>query len=209
MPLSCEVVVLRHGESSANADGELVGRRDPPLTELGRRQAAGAAEYLVRFGPRPWRVISSPLVRARETAGIAAGRLGVDVDSDDRLVELDYGDLDGTRFADLLAQWPPAWITDPEVAPPGGEPIAVMAARTVAAVAEHATVAAAAGETLLVVTHLGPTKALVGLATGDLVGAQTRVHISPASLTRLRVKAQGHELAATLTALNLVAPSQA
>lgn len=205
MPRSCDVLVVRHGESSANAGGELVGRRDPPLTERGRTQAAAAAAYVRRLDVGPLRVVSSPLARARDTAAA----LGEPVACDDRLVELDYGDLDGTRFADLLAQWPPSWITDPEVAPPGGEPITVMAARTVAAVAEHATVAAAAGETLLVVTHLGPTKALVGLATGDLVGAQTRVHISPASLTRLRVKAQGHELTATLTALNLVAPSQA
>lgn len=206
MPLSCEVVVLRHGESSANADGELVGRRDPPLTELGRRQAAGAAEYLVRFGPRPWRVISSPLVRARETAGIAAGRLGVDVDSDDRLVELDYGDLEATPFGDLLAAWPPAWIADPEVAVPGGESIATMAARVDAAVHEHASAAVAAHEALVVVTHLGPTKALVGLATGDLAGAQGRVHISPASITRLSVHVDGPDVSATLVALNLVAP---
>lgn len=203
MPPSCEVVVLRHGESSANAVGELVGRRDPPLTELGRGQAAAAAEYLEKLGARPWRVVSSPLVRARDTAAIAAERLGADVTCDERLVELDYGDLDGTRFADLLEQWPPPWIADPEVPVPGGESVAVMAERTFAAVAESAAAAAAARESLLVVTHLGPTKALVGLATGDLVGAQTRVHISPASLTRLRVRVDGEDVSATLVALNL------
>lgn len=206
MPRSCDVVVLRHGESSANVDGELVGRRDPPLTERGRRQAASAGAYLHRFGLGEVRVVSSPLRRARDTAAIAVAELGAEVTCDDRLMELDYGDLEGRPFADLLTQWPPEWIVDPDVAPPGGESVAAMSARTVEAVGAHASIAADAGQALVVVTHLGPTKSLVALATGDLAAAQSRVHVSPASLTRLRVRLDAGVPSATLVALNLVAP---
>lgn len=202
----CDVLVLRHGESSANVDGELVGRRDPPLTENGRRQAAAAAVYLGDLGLAAGigAVVSSPLRRAAETAAVAAAALGLEVGFDDRLVEIDYGDLEGVRFADLLASWPPAWVADPSVAVPGGESVAEMARRVWASTQEHAAGASARGGALLVVTHLGPTKCLVAAATGDLAGAQSLVHVAPASLTRLRIEGES----ATLVALNLVAPAQ-
>ncbi|MBX7159683.1 MAG: histidine phosphatase family protein [Acidimicrobiia bacterium] len=202
MPRSCDVFVLRHGESSANSAGELVGRRDPPLTERGRSQVVEAAAYLRSLEKGALRVVSSPLSRARETAAA----LGTPFVCDDRLVELDYGDLEGRSFGDLLASWPPAWITDPEVVVPGGESVAAMASRVFEAVGEHGAAADAAGAALVVVTHLGPTKALVGLATGDLAGAQSRVHVSQASITRLRLHLDGPGLSATLVALNLVEP---
>lgn len=209
MPPPCDVHVLRHGESSANVDGELVGRRDPPLTETGRRQAEAAAAYLHRLGLAAAGavVVSSPLQRAAQTAALAAAALGAEVVCDDRLVELDYGDLEGTQFADLLPQWPPDWIADPDVAVPGGESIAAMADRVYAATTEHAAVALERGASLVVVTHLGPTKSLVAAATGDLAGAQSRIHIAPASLTHLRLDVGSD--AATLVSLNVVAPPQA
>lgn len=206
MPPPCDVLVLRHGESTANVGGELVGRRDPPLTEAGRRQAADAAAYLgcIDLAAGIAAVVSSPLLRARETAGIAAAALGVAVAVDDRLVEIDYGELEGRPFADLLPHWPPSWIEDASVPVPGGESVAAMAARVWDATWEHAAAAAARGGALLVVTHLGPTKCLVAAATGDLAGAQSRVHVGPASLTRLRFDVES--TTATLVALNLTPP---
>ena len=107
------LLIVRHGQTQANADGLILGRADPPLSELGRRQAAALAEAL----PVPAVVVSSPLRRARETAAA----FGVPVETDDRWIELDYGAMDGTPAAsiddDLWAQW----RADPDFAPPGGE----------------------------------------------------------------------------------------
>lgn len=215
MPPQCDVLVLRHGESTANVDGELVGRRDPLLTGTGRRQAEAAAAYLRRLVPAATGagsgsgsasavvVVSSPLLRASQTAAFAAEAFGAGVTSDDRLVELDYGDLEGTPFADLLPGWPPDWIADPTVAVPGGESIAAMAQRVYEATRDHAAVAVAREASLIVVTHLGPTKSLVAAATGDLAGAQSLIHIAPASITRLGLDPESG--AATLVALNLTA----
>lgn len=77
---------LRHGESTWNAVGRMQGHTaHPPLTDRGRAQAAAAAEELAGQGIT--RVLTSPAVRARQTADIVAARLGVKVDEDPDLVE--------------------------------------------------------------------------------------------------------------------------
>ncbi|SKB10407.1 Broad specificity phosphatase PhoE [Aeromicrobium choanae] len=79
---------MRHGESTWNAAGRLQHRNPaPPLTELGRRQARQAAEGL--RGTCVDVVLTSPALRARQTARIVADVLGLDVVIDDRLVEMD------------------------------------------------------------------------------------------------------------------------
>ncbi|MFT4187197.1 MAG: phosphoglycerate mutase family protein [Aeromicrobium sp.] len=77
---------LRHGQSTWNALGRLQGHTPhPPLTELGRQQAADAADQVAVLGAR--RIVSSPAVRARQTAVVVAARLGLPVHLDPRLVE--------------------------------------------------------------------------------------------------------------------------
>src|ERR1700730_18803016 len=83
------LILVRHGESTGNADGLLLGRMDVPLTERGLAQAR-------TLGPSvagATRVISSPLVRARATA--EALGTGLPVEVDDRWVEGDYGEFEG------------------------------------------------------------------------------------------------------------------
>ena len=79
------LVLVRHGQTDANARGLLLGRADPPLSELGRRQA----EALAALVPGAARVVASPLIRTVETAS-AFGR---PVEIDDRWIELDLHDL--------------------------------------------------------------------------------------------------------------------
>jgi broad specificity phosphatase PhoE len=80
------LIIVRHGQTAANAAGLLLGAgSDPPLTDLGRRQAASLSS--VAGVGAALRVVSSPLRRAVETASA----LGPPVVVDPRWIEIDYG----------------------------------------------------------------------------------------------------------------------
>ncbi|MDP6976694.1 MAG: histidine phosphatase family protein [Acidimicrobiales bacterium] len=148
--------VLRHGRTESNASGLLLGRSDPPLDDLGVRQAAAAAGAL----PVPDRVVTSPLRRARQTAGA----FGVDVEVDERWIELDYGAFDGTPVAEVPRETWAAWQADLDWAPPGGESHRQLGARVRAACEElldEATI-----RDVVVVTHVSPVKAAMAWALG-------------------------------------------
>src|SRR5205085_6505924 len=83
------LVLVRHGETLDNRSGRLLGRSDPPLTPLGRVQARSLAATLT--GESPATVLSSPLLRAVQTATLIADACAVGVAVDKRLVEIDYG----------------------------------------------------------------------------------------------------------------------
>ena len=97
------LILVRHGQSEANAAGLLVGRTDSALTALGRRQAERIGEALVAgHTGQPVRIITSPLSRARHTAAIVAAAYGgAEPEVEERLIELDYGGLEGQRPAEL------------------------------------------------------------------------------------------------------------
>ena len=83
------LILIRHGESVANAQGLLLGRTDAALTEKGMAQAAAVHQLL--DGP-VLTLRSSPLSRARDTAA----RLGLEapIEIDDRWIEVDYGEYE-------------------------------------------------------------------------------------------------------------------
>jgi probable phosphoglycerate mutase len=96
------------------------------LTPLGARQAAAMADLLhdltTNDAPADWRIVSSPLGRARATAGIIGARLGLPVAIDDRLVEISVGAWEGRLAADIVRETPDL-MADPEwhARAPGGE----------------------------------------------------------------------------------------
>jgi broad specificity phosphatase PhoE len=129
------IVLVRHGESTWVAEGRIQGRADPPLSELGRRQAALVAARLADPASMPplpvpagsplgcWH---SPLRRAAETArSIGDARAGLPLHADDRLREISQGEWEGLTGADVLARYPAVragWRRDPvHVHAPGGE----------------------------------------------------------------------------------------
>jgi broad specificity phosphatase PhoE len=87
------LLLVRHGETDWNADGRLQGHTDRPLTDFGRRQARDLADALA--GEKLQAIYSSDLTRARETAEIVAGRLGLPVVLDRDLREKDWGNWEG------------------------------------------------------------------------------------------------------------------
>jgi uncharacterized phosphatase len=96
---------IRHGQTDWNRDDKLQGSSDIPLNEVGRQQAREAAAVLADGG---WEVIvSSPMLRARETAEIIAGELSLELGpSYPDFVERDYGTLEGSSSSETMARWP-------------------------------------------------------------------------------------------------------
>lgn len=184
------VFLVRHGRTGANARGELLGRRDPALDELGERQAdATGAELARRLNGRDHGreivVVTSPLARAAATADRVARALGAPAPVvDDRWIELEYGDLEGVPVADVpTATWA-QWRADPTFAPPGGESLVDLRARVAPALAD-ACEQVSAGGIVVVVSHVSPIKAAVAEALGVGDDVTWRLHLSPASITEL------------------------
>ena len=110
-----EIIVVRHGQTAANAQGLLLGRLDVDLDDVGRAQAVALAAAL----PDPDLVVTSPLARTRQTAAAFGG--DVELEVDERWIEMDYGDFDGRPVADVPNETWARWRADVDFAPPGGE----------------------------------------------------------------------------------------
>ncbi|MFF8013713.1 histidine phosphatase family protein [Streptomyces sp. NPDC007929] len=188
-------VLLRHGETPLTPQKRFSGSggTDPSLSDVGREQAERAAVMLARRGTIQ-AVVSSPLARTRETAGIVAARLGLDVGIDDGLRETDFGAWEGLTFAEVRERHPDdlnAWLSSPDAEPTGGgESFAATAARLAATRDE--LVAAHAGRTVLLVTHVTPIKTLVRLALGAPPESLFRMELSAASLSVVAYYADGN-----------------
>jgi probable phosphoglycerate mutase len=146
------LLLVRHGESTWNADGRWQGQADPPLSELGEQQAADAAVHVVPVDA----VWSSDLARARRTAEIIAGARGVDVRVDPRLRERDAGEWQGHTRADIQELWPGYLESDRR--PVGYEPDAELLVRVLSAIDEIG--AAHDGGAVLVIVHGGVVRTL-------------------------------------------------
>jgi broad specificity phosphatase PhoE len=114
-----KVYLLRHGETTYNADGNrYCGRTDIELTEKGMGQANLAHTLLKDIELNA--IYSSPLKRAQITASIASGK---EVVTDDRLIEVDFGNWEGKTRAEFITENAPLWhdwSADPQTARAGG-----------------------------------------------------------------------------------------
>ena len=176
------LVLVRHGETEANAAGVLLGRAESPLTEHGRSQVARLAPVVAGAG----RLISSPLGRARETA--AALALDLPVEIDERWAEIHYGELDGQALSALPADMLRRWRADPGFRPPGGESLSELGSRVRGACADlfaRGGEAARGDRDVVVVSHVSPIKAAVAWALGAGDELSWRMHLSTASVTRI------------------------
>ena len=113
------LILVRHGESVANAQGLLLGRTDAELTATGRAQAETARALV--YDPVA-EVRSSPLRRALHTAELLA--LGPAVEVDDRWIEVDYGEFEGEHLGAIPAEVWQRWQPDRDFRPEGGETLA-------------------------------------------------------------------------------------
>lgn len=189
------LVLLRHGETPLTPQKRFSGSggSDPSLSDIGRDQADRVGRALATRGTVQ-AIVASPLARTRETAGIVAAHLGLDVTVDDGLRETDFGAWEGLTFGEVRERHRAdldAWLADPAAEPPGGgESFAATAVRIAAArdrlVAEHA------GRTVLLVTHVTPVKTLIRLALGAPPESLFRMELSAASLSEIAYYADGN-----------------
>ncbi|HWB35898.1 MAG TPA: histidine phosphatase family protein [Rugosimonospora sp.] len=183
------VILLRHGRTTANGSGILAGHQPVELDEAGRAQAVAVGERLRGATIPLATVVSSPLLRCRQT--VEAALPGATVHEEARLVECDYGDWSGKELKALAKQ--PLWQVvqaHPSAAVfPGGEAMADMAQRAVAAVRDwDARVTAEHGPDALwlACSHGDVIKAIIADALGLHLDLFQRIMVDPASLTVIR-----------------------
>ena len=143
-----KLYIARHGETAWNAENLVCGRTDLPLTERGMEPARLLAENAVGKGIEV--IIASPLLRARQTAQAVSDAIGVPVEIDQRLIELDFGIFEGKSrkdpgFAYTRTQFPTRY--------PGGESAFQMAHRVYSCLEDVKQ--KYAGKTVLLVCHGG------------------------------------------------------
>ena len=175
------IVLVRHGETTANRDQLLLGRADPPLTARGIRQAAALARALARSeAPR---LLTSPLTRAIQTAAAIGEATRTTPVVDPRLTELDYGEWDERPLTELPAAVAARWRADATFAPPGGESLAQQRDRVGPCAAE--LLDDAADRTVIAVSHVSPIKAIILCALGLPDEFAWRLRLDLASVSRL------------------------
>lgn len=184
------VILLRHGRSTSNTAGTLAGRSEGvDLDDKGREQAAGLID---RLGDLPIRaVVTSPLLRCRRTIEPLAELMCLEPLVDERLAEVDYGEWTGRKIGDLAKEelWRVVQAHPSAAVFPGGEGLAQVQARAVAAVREHDRRLSEEhqGDALWVAcTHGDVIKSLIADAYGMHLDGFQRVTADPASVSVIR-----------------------
>ena len=143
-----KLYISRHGQTPWNVEDLICGRTDVPLTEVGQQQALRLAESALDKGIDV--ILCSPMLRARQTAQAVSDAIGVPVQIDERLMELNFGVFEGKSrfdpdFRHIRAQFPTRY--------PGGESAFDLAHRVYGCLEdvqrEHG------GKTVLLVCHGG------------------------------------------------------
>lgn len=118
------ILLLRHGETFWNRERRIQGRAESQLTPLGERQAAAMASLvsdLISREPGPFRLLASPIGRARQTADAVARATRLPVELDDRLVEIGCGEWEGLLHDEVRARNAEHYACNWIFGAPGGE----------------------------------------------------------------------------------------
>jgi len=182
---STSLVLVRHGVTTFSIEKRFSGVGDPPLIEQGRLQAKAVAERLAGRGGIDL-IVSSPLSRCRETASIVASAVGLPVEYDEDLRELDFGAWEGLTFAAVQERWPrelDMWLGDTSISPPNGESLDTLRFRV--SVAQQRLVNRHRGRTVCVVTHSRPVAMFVANALDAPIASVYRLHVDNGSVSEL------------------------
>ena len=188
------MLICRHGVTEYTAEKRFSGSGgvDLPLTELGQAQAkALAAELIARGGVDI--VVASPLLRTRQTADFVSDAVGCPLEIHNGVAEVSFGEWDGCTYAEISERWPEqlrAWLSSADVAPPGGETF--NEARSRVEEARRDIIAQHQGLRVAVISHVTPTKILVGSALEAPLQSVFRMELSPCSISTISWFDDGH-----------------
>jgi broad specificity phosphatase PhoE len=200
------LVLVRHGVTDMTITHELSGSSTPgpPLNAQGRIQAAKAADLVYRIGRGTWdrvppvgRILASPMTRTQDTAAAIGRRLGVGVEVEDRLKEINFGQWEGLtgdeiaeRFGDAIHRW-----RFGQYAAPGGESFPDVGARLdsllVDLAAEHAALCAAGQDVpraYALASHAVAIKSAIGVSMKMDASVWGSIWPAPASVTILELR---------------------
>ena len=179
------LILVRHGEVESNRKMHYLGLRDDELNDRGRQQAVALARELAQI--RCDRVLTSPLRRAEETARLIAERQRLTAETEQRLCELDFGEWEGRSRAEVMERSPEdrlaveRWEADPTRSIPGGGSLAELQSGVIELADELADGGNPA--TFVLVSHMGPIKALLCAALGLPLTSAARVFLDPATIS--------------------------
>ncbi|GAA2176351.1 histidine phosphatase family protein [Arthrobacter parietis] len=203
------VLLVRHGRTTANASGLLAGRADGvSLDQVGRKQASLTADRLAAV--QVVGVVSSPLERCQQTAQFILDRQAgdsrapIDMNLDAYLTECDYGQWQGRTLSDLATEdlWSAVQSQPSAVTFPGGESMAAMQARSVAAIRRHDASFESLhgpGAVWVAVSHGDIIKSILADALGMHLDLFQRINVGPASVSIVRYGANRPTVHATNT----------
>jgi probable phosphoglycerate mutase len=161
-----------------------LGRTDLPLDAVGELQAQRIAAAI----GRPDRLISSPLLRTRQTAAA----FGMEPEIDDRFIEVSYGDWEGRPVANVSTEEWVEWRANEDFAPPAGESLPSVSERVSAALDDLAE--QARDELVVVVTHVSPIRAGVLWTLRGPSAMAWHLFVAQASITRMVPRPPGFAL---------------
>jgi len=179
-----KIYLVRHGETALNQQFRYQGRQDVPLNETGRSQAMLISARLNNEEIEA--IYSSPLLRTRETALLIAARHGVTPYYENGLVEIDFGDWEGTAYTELSEEQrlnAERWFINPErVHIPGGEYFLSFKNRVLDS---YAGILRNNGGNLVIVTHAGVIRVIVAAILAIPAANLAGLSLAPSSLTIL------------------------
>jgi broad specificity phosphatase PhoE len=167
MSMPRRILLVRHCQSQANADGRLEGKGDSPLSEAGREQAMRLAAYMATQAIGPATLIASPLSRARATAEAIGAACGWALSHDPRIREGELGWMEDMSYADVGRHMVERRLSVLDADTHGGESLEIVAARCWEALDEAL---AATDGPLIAVMHGYAIQALVERRFGHEFG---------------------------------------
>ena len=176
------LVLVRHGITDWNREGRFQGHLDPPLSDVGHREAVLAGERLAADPElRPTRIVSSSLERASQTADAIGAATDLAVELDRRLIEIGQGEWEGRTHDEIAAtdaERYEVWRTSDGL-PPGGETIEHTMERL------HAVFDAVATDdgTVVVVSHGGTIRVAARLLLGLTAERSWALDVDNASIS--------------------------
>ncbi len=192
--MTTRLCIVRHGETTWNAEHRVQGQLDVPLNAIGHAQAEAASKVLAleKFDV----IYSSDLSRARQTAQPTASLLSMEILREKDLRERHYGIFERLTYAEVKVRFPEDYARfearEPEYAFRTGESLKDFSARSIAVVSRIAS--AHEGQNILVFTHGGILDKLYRYITGLSISAERDFGIPNAGLNRIELTPAGWQI---------------